>query len=88
MSNPLLEVLVVVRCGVYDQGVVGLAKSVDEAKAIAERAAVDEEDSYHAFEVRQWSPDEERFSWALWSFAERRGRRGRWKPREWFEVNE
>ncbi len=45
--------LVVVRVGVYDQGIVGVAAAADEAKAIAERAAARERDVYHDFELRR-----------------------------------
>lgn len=48
----IADLLVVVRTGVYDQGVVGIANNIEDASAIAEAAAKRENDNYHDFHVR------------------------------------
>lgn len=46
---------VVVRAGVYDQGVVYAGADINAAKQAAEKAAGKERDFYHDFEIRQQS---------------------------------
>lgn len=80
------QLLVVVRVGVHDQGVFGVAETVEEAKDIAERAAEEEPDLYHDFEIRRRS-DGERFDQTVWTFkSEDAGWRHRTSlktPRAW-----
>lgn len=47
-----MSTYVVVRSGVYDQGVVGVTSVLTIAKGIAEKAAADEVDTYHDFDIR------------------------------------
>ena len=83
-------ILVVVRVGVYDHGVVGIASSLDEAKAIAELAAAREPDIYHAFELRSKDDvdDDGEFSLLVASLtAPNRLPSGRRRPRRWVTPN-
>lgn len=47
------DLFVIVRTGVYDQGVVGVSTDLQEAKRIAEKYAAEERDTYHDFEIRR-----------------------------------
>lgn len=92
MSEPKSgsQLLVVVRVGIHDQGVYGVAETVEEAKAIAERAAEEEPDLYHDFEIRRRDDGEGCFYQTVWTFrtnhAAWRPRSGRKKkPRVWVE---
>lgn len=49
------DLIIVVRCGVYDQGVVGICENVYNAMAVAEAAAAEEDDLYHTFDLRKAS---------------------------------
>jgi len=44
---------VIVRTGIYDQGVAGMADSLEEARTITEDLAQQEKDLYHKFEIRE-----------------------------------
>ena len=74
---------VVVRRGVYDQGVVAIKTGMAEAKAAAEKAASEEHDLYHDFEVRQQEKGGfEEFTVTRWSFKERED----CQAREWLKI--
>lgn len=74
---------IVVRTGVYDQGVVAVTRFMFEAKCAAERAAEDEEDTYHDFEVRQRAKGAaQEWSVVRWVFKSKYPAR----PREWMRI--
>lgn len=52
------DLFIIVRVGVYDQGVVGVSRDLNVAKAIAEKYATQDRDSYHSFQIRRSSGDE------------------------------
>lgn len=81
------ELLVVVRVGVYDQGVCGVAETLQKAKEIAERAAAADRDTYHDFEVRGRS-DGEAFSQVVWRLTAGSDRyaRNRRTTRAWVAI--
>ncbi len=60
---------VVVRRGVYDQGVIDVCSTIPEAKKAAEAAAAKEHDLYHEFEIRGRDPKFQDFSDLLWQFG-------------------
>lgn len=73
---------VVVRTGVYDQGVIDTTILISLAKVRAEDAAEKEEDLYHDFEIRSWSEHDKEFSTARWVFKTEDDV----SPREWMKV--
>lgn len=77
-----MSLLVVVRVGVYDQGVCGVAETLQKAKEIADLAAAAERDTYHDFEVRTRS-DGEAFDQVIWSLTAGGPKRGRRESRRW-----
>ncbi len=75
---------VVVRMGIYDQGVVGVHTDLDKAKRIAELAAAKERDAYHDFEIRVRTDGHE-FDEMIWNFTAGGPVRHRGHRREWEE---
>ncbi len=54
-----MELFIVVRTGIYMQGIVGVYTSDDAARLAAERARVAEPDDYHDFEVHPIKADDD-----------------------------
>ena len=78
----MVDLFVVVRMGVYDQGVVAVTGGLNGAKSAAENAAKGEHDLYHDFEIRKWSHEFGEYSQAIRRLsADRRA-----KARTWSEV--
>lgn len=75
---------VVIRTGVYDQGVVEVSSDLDVAKRSAEKAASQESDLYHDFEIRMQDGDDGEFDNPLWCLTSDGGRRD--IHRSWKEI--
>ena len=77
---------VVVRCGVYDQGVINVTTLLSLAKGAAEEAAEKEEDFYHEFEIRTWSKHDQEFSVKRWVLRSEDDRNEDRPPMKWTRV--
>ncbi len=67
-----IKTYVVVRVGVYDQGVIAVCSELQAAKEWAELAASGEEDSYHDFEIREQSEKHGEFNRTILRFGRAR----------------
>jgi hypothetical protein len=78
----------VFKVGVYDQGLIDVVPSLEEAKAAAEKASDAEHDLYHDFQIRTRSETDGWFTETCWIFGVeyQRGRPTR-ASREWREIS-